>query len=128
MNQIFITHMFAYNVKLQIFDQQCIICYFLVGHKNIWNVNNKKARKNVLSSPAFSFSHCKGKNENWMIQILYFPSFRSVESILSVLLSLELTLRIPLTCHLVVMGPDQNFLTQVGSAIYGLGLNLENFP
>jgi len=26
------------------------------------------------------------------------------------------------------MGPGQNFLTLVGSAIYGLGLNLENFP
>jgi len=28
----------------------------------------------------------------------------------------------------LVIGPGQKFLTQVGSAIYGLGLNLENFP
>jgi len=28
----------------------------------------------------------------------------------------------------LVMGPGQKFLTQVRSAIYGLGLNLENFP
>jgi len=28
----------------------------------------------------------------------------------------------------VVMGLGQNFLTRVGSAIYGLDLNLENFP
>jgi len=27
----------------------------------------------------------------------------------------------------LVMGPGQNFLTRVGSAIYGLGLNLEIF-
>jgi len=26
------------------------------------------------------------------------------------------------------MGPGQFFVAQVGSAIYGLGLNLENFP
>jgi len=26
------------------------------------------------------------------------------------------------------MGPDQKFLTWVGSAIYSLGLKLENFP
>jgi len=30
--------------------------------------------------------------------------------------------------HDLVMGPGQKFLTRVGSAIYGLGLNLENFP
>jgi len=35
----------------------------------------------------------------------------------------ESTFKIP-----VVMGPGQKFLTRVGSAIYGLGLNLENFP
>jgi len=29
---------------------------------------------------------------------------------------------------LVVMGPGQKILTWVRSAIYGLGLNLENFP
>jgi len=28
----------------------------------------------------------------------------------------------------VVTGPGQKFLTRVGSAIYGLGLNFENFP
>jgi len=28
----------------------------------------------------------------------------------------------------IVMGPGQNFLTWIGSAIYGLGLDLENFP
>jgi len=28
----------------------------------------------------------------------------------------------------LMMGPGQNFLTQVGSAIFGLGLGLENFP
>jgi len=28
----------------------------------------------------------------------------------------------------VVMGPGQNILTRVGSAIYGLDLNFENFP
>jgi len=27
----------------------------------------------------------------------------------------------------LVMGPGQNFLTQVGSAIFGLGMDLENF-
>jgi len=29
---------------------------------------------------------------------------------------------------LEVMGPGQKFLTRVGSAIYGLGLNFKNFP
>jgi len=32
------------------------------------------------------------------------------------------------TVQKLVMGPGQKFLTLVGSAIFGLGLDLENFP
>jgi len=35
---------------------------------------------------------------------------------------------VPFVAFRLVMGPGLKFLTWVGSAIYGLGLNLENFP